>query len=86
MIKHMILSPDGTVTVKLTPLKAIRKKCLDCCNWSAHEVKMCPAERCPLYPYRFGRDPSLVGKELTKQQREILKKTGFKKRTRDNVA
>lgn len=41
----------------LTPIKAIRAKCLDCCCDSQSEVKNCTIERCPLWPYRMGRNP-----------------------------
>jgi hypothetical protein len=44
----------------LTPLKAIRAKCLDCCGGSANEVKLCEIEDCPLFPYRFGKRPVRV--------------------------
>lgn len=40
----------------MTPMKAIRAKCLDCCV-SSHEVRLCTVEKCPLYPYRFGKRP-----------------------------
>ncbi len=40
----------------MTPMKAIRAKCLDCCGTS-HEVRLCTIEKCPLYPYRFGKRP-----------------------------
>lgn len=40
------------------PLKAIRLNCLDCCCGSSNEVKLCPCEDCPLWPYRFGHRPS----------------------------
>jgi len=42
---------------RLTPLKAIRLKCLDCCGGSRKEVRLCPAKDCPLWPYRFGKMP-----------------------------
>lgn len=42
---------------KLTPIKAIRAKCLDCSNGSWQEVKLCPVKNCPLFPYRFGHRP-----------------------------
>ena len=42
---------------KLTPIKAIRKKCLDCCCGSFTEVKLCTISKCPLYPYRMGHRP-----------------------------
>ena len=43
--------------MKLTPIKAIRLKCLDCCCGSANEVRLCNLKKCPLYPYRFGKRP-----------------------------
>lgn len=46
---------------KLTPLKAIRAKCLDCCCGSAYEVKKCASGDCPLFSYRFGKNPSRRG-------------------------
>lgn len=45
-------------TATLTPLQAIRQKCLWCCDGSAHEVALCPAEACPSWPFRFGRKPT----------------------------
>lgn len=41
----------------MTPLKAIRLKCLDCCCGIIKEVRLCSAEKCPLFPYRFGHKP-----------------------------
>jgi hypothetical protein len=40
---------------RLTPLQAVRQKCLWCCHGSAHEVAHCPAKACPSWPFRFGR-------------------------------
>ena len=41
----------------LTPVKAIRAKCLDCCCGHPSEVRICTALKCPLYPYRMGKRP-----------------------------
>jgi len=41
-----------------TPVKAIRKKCLDCCSGKVKEVRLCQVVECALYPYRFGRRPT----------------------------
>lgn len=41
----------------MTPMKAIRAKCLDCCCWQAKEVRLCTATQCPLFPYRMGKRP-----------------------------
>lgn len=45
----------------LTPMKAIRAKCLDCCCGSANEVRLCPAQDCPLWGYRSGHNPNRAG-------------------------
>lgn len=42
---------------KLTPMKAIRAKCMDCSGGSFHEVRECPCVECPLYAYRSGHRP-----------------------------
>ena len=45
----------------LTPIKAIRAKCLDCCCGHPSEVRICTAVKCPLYPYRMGKRPKMGG-------------------------
>ncbi len=57
----------------ITPMKAIRAKCLDCSCGSANEVKLCPVTKCPLYPFRDGHNPNIAKRELTEEQREALK-------------
>jgi len=46
---------------RLTPLKAIRLKCLDCMSNHPKEVRLCQSEECPLYFYRFGKNPLRKG-------------------------
>ena len=41
----------------LTPIKAIRAKCLDCSCGMAKEVRLCLIKECPLWPYRMGKRP-----------------------------
>ncbi|MCR5815090.1 MAG: hypothetical protein K6G15_11460 [Desulfovibrio sp.] len=40
-----------------SPLRAIRRKCLECSGDSALEVKECVMDHCALWPFRFGRNP-----------------------------
>ena len=40
-----------------TPVRAIRKKCLDCSANERKEVELCPIRHCPLFPFRFGMMP-----------------------------
>ena len=48
------------------PLKAIRRKCLDCCG-SSKSVRFCTLDgihstKCDLWPFRFGKRPSTIRK------------------------
>jgi len=38
-------------------LNAIKRKCLDCSAFSNYELRYCNFNKCPLYPYRFGKLP-----------------------------
>ena len=42
---------------RLTPIKAIRAKCLECSCGNNAEVRECVIPNCPLYPYRMGKNP-----------------------------
>lgn len=42
----------------MTPLRAIRQKCVDCCAGQLAEVRFCPCSTCPLWPYRMGHRPT----------------------------
>ena len=57
----------------LTPLRAIRAKCLDCSAGSAKEVRECVMLDCPLYPYRLGKSPNRKPRILTDEEREALR-------------
>jgi hypothetical protein len=51
---------DGEIHL-FTPLKSIRRKCLDCCSGSPKEVELCTVGTCSLYLYRFGKSPRRKG-------------------------
>lgn len=42
---------------KLTPMRAIRLKCLECSNNQFSEVRECTVKKCPLHCYRSGHRP-----------------------------
>ncbi len=42
---------------ELTPLKTIRRKCLECSGGCVSEVRNCTMNDCPLFIYRFGSNP-----------------------------
>ncbi len=59
---HQPLAKKGEDMVKITPIKAIRKKCLDCCCGQKTEIRDCVIKNCALYPYRMGHRPK--GEEI----------------------
>ena len=42
---------------KVTPIKSIRAKCIDCRCGDLKEVRECTIKKCPLWPNRMGRRP-----------------------------
>ena len=57
----------------LTPLKAIKAKCIECCCGYALEVKNCVAKDCALFPFRFGKNPFSKKREYTEAQKEQMR-------------
>ena len=55
------------------PVKVIRNKCLDCCGGSSKEVELCPIETCPLWRWRFGKNPYREKRELTDEQKAAVR-------------
>ena len=53
-----------------TPLKTIRKNCLECASQQPKEVRLCTCIDCPMYPYRFGKRPTKEILDTIKQFRE----------------
>ena len=51
------------------PVKAIRRKCLDCSGDSTEEVRNCVIEDCALYPFRMGRNPFRTKRELSPERK-----------------
>ena len=71
-----------------TPLKAIRLFCLECMGWDRtksksdkpfEDVKNCTDPMCPLFDFRFGKNPFLKGGpgniEALKKAREHRKES-----------
>ena len=62
--------------------RAGRLRCLDCAGGSAHEVKMCSVESCPMWRFRFGILPETaekrgynVKKHIDLEKEERLRET-----------
>ena len=41
----------------ISPLRALRLRCIDCSGNSANEVRLCTAVQCPAWPFRMGKNP-----------------------------
>lgn len=66
----------------MTPMQAIRAKCIDCCCGQVYEVRLCTAQDCPLYAFRMGKNPN-INRTYTEEQKKALterlsQKTGGK--------
>lgn len=46
---------------KLSPLRAIREKCLDCACGNDAEVRRRELKHCTLWPFRMGKNPNRAG-------------------------
>lgn len=51
-----------------TPIRSIRKHCLDCCCGSAKEVRLCPSTDCNLYPFRMGTNPNFAKARMAREE------------------
>ena len=60
--------------VPMSPLRAIRAHCLDCCDDSAQEVGKCMALRCPSWPFRMGSNP--YREPPSDEQRQAMQERG----------
>ncbi len=62
-----------TMTIKLSPLKSIRAKCVECSAGKPSEIRDCTVIDCPLFPYRLGKNPNRKG--IGKGRAEFTEKT-----------
>lgn len=60
-VKYLKSTNNGVIDVietrKLTRSKAIRLNCLDCSGGISDDVRTCNIVKCPLWPFRLGRNP-----------------------------
>jgi hypothetical protein len=54
------------------PVKAIRAFCMECSCGQTSEVKECPIVKCPLYPFRMGKNPYRQRREMSEEQKQVL--------------
>lgn len=54
--------------MNLTPLKAIKKHCLECSGFEKKQVRECVIQNCVLYIYKQGTNPNRKGSTLSKKE------------------
>lgn len=59
---------------RLTRAKAIRAKCIDCMGSDKSEVRKCTAVKCPLFPFRMGKEDTTLY-EKNKWMKIVTKKS-----------
>jgi hypothetical protein len=59
----------------MSPMEAIRARCLDCCAGSSDEVHKCVAMACPSWPFRMSKNP---WREVSEARREIGRRAAAK--------
>lgn len=52
--------------MNITPLKAIKKHCLECSGFEKKQVRECVIRDCDLYVYRQGKNPKRNGIGISK--------------------
>ena len=60
----------------ISPLQAIRSRCLDCSSGSIQEVRICAATSCAVWPFRLARSPWRA--PTSEAQRANLRKVAAK--------
>lgn len=71
----------------ITPMKAIRAKCIDCSCGEKKEVRLCPIEWCPLWPYRMGKRPAKDAKSIRKNENKKIEiASRFSEKTPSEIA
>lgn len=63
---------------KQSPLKQIRKQCVECCGGHRKSVRFCHSTDCPLWLLRFGKFPRTVLRENDKKYGPLFDKDNFK--------
>lgn len=60
-----------------TAIRSIRAFCVECIGGAAH-VEECTALKCPLYPFRMGKNPNISEESREKSKQRMLAQMAVK--------
>lgn len=69
---------------KITPIKAILAKCLECSAGQVSEIRNCLIPTCQLYPYRMGHRPKADKEENHVDSNDIFDDDILDKQIKDD--
>jgi hypothetical protein len=71
----------------MSPLQALRTRCLDCCGYQEKEVARCRAVDCPAWPFRMGTNPwrKPPGEARREAARQVMTKLNAGRRKREGA-
>ena len=58
----------------MSPIKALRLRCLDCCGGSPNEVRLCSAVACASWPFRMGENPWVAKRAISPEHLAKLRR------------
>ena len=61
---------------KRIPVKVFRKFCTECMNGQAVLIPGCPATKCKIYKYRFGKNPTRAGQGQSAEVMKMVRESG----------
>lgn len=64
-------------TLRLSPLKLIRKSCVHCCGGYLKSVRFCCDTECALWYLRFGKFPRTYVRENGKKTEQLFNPKNF---------
>jgi hypothetical protein len=70
-VGNLAKPPAGGSRTYKGPLKQIRAFCLDCVD-GPQSVRLCTGSDCPLWPYRFGKHPKRVIREMGSDAQKLF--------------
>ena len=60
-----------------SPMRQIRKRCIECCNRSTKFVRFCASIDCPLWFFRFGKFPKSYVRINDERSWQLFDKRNF---------